>query len=140
MGGLLVLYVSEIILFSLSAAYYNSANILTGTYRPPLWKKSSSFGPPPVTNPQVLGMSFCNVEYNLASKIGEYKYIPRLVLSGFLFVLAVVRLCTEAFQSYRVTGRWQVNRYIKLLVREGVLYFLVYVPSPLCHDRVQCIR
>ena len=47
MGGLLVLYVSEIILFSLSAAYYNSANILTGTYRPPLWKKSSSFGPPP---------------------------------------------------------------------------------------------
>lgn len=44
-----------------------------------------------------------------------------------MFTLAVVRFCVELFQTYKATGEWQANRYLNLLVKEGILYFLAYV-------------
>lgn len=129
LGLLLVFYVSEVVLFSISEAYYNNPNTyLTGTHQQLLSRNRTHFYYSAVTNPQVLNMSFCNPTYTIASQLGAYKYIPRLTLSALLLALAVGRYCYEAVQTYRVTKRWQVNRYINLLVREGVLYFLGYVP------------
>lgn len=28
---------------------------------------------------------------------------------------------------YRVTKQWQINRYMNILVKQGILYFFVYV-------------
>jgi hypothetical protein len=88
---------------------------------------------PTVTNPQVLDMSFCYPEYDISSMIGAYKLIPRLTLAALMFILAVGRLCMDSYREYKATNRWKANQYISLLVREGVLYFLAYVPSLLLH-------
>lgn len=65
--------------------------------------------------------------------LGEYKLIPRLILAGLLLLLVVARLCTESYQTYKATRQWRVNGYLNLLVREGVFYFVAYVPSPLLY-------
>ncbi|KAG8212945.1 hypothetical protein J3R82DRAFT_11307 [Butyriboletus roseoflavus] len=36
---------------------------------------------------------------------------------------AIVRFVRESLQMYRVTKQWYPNRYMNLLVKEGILYF-----------------
>ena len=43
--------------------------------------------------------------------------------------LASVKFVTESFEMYRATKRWKLNQYMSLLLKQGVLYFIVYVPS-----------
>ena len=89
---------------------------------------------PTVSNPQVLDMSFCYPIFDTSSsKLGSYKLIPRFTLAALMFVLAVARLCMDSYQDYKAIKQWKPNQYIDLLVREGVLYFLAYVPSPFLH-------
>ncbi|KAG8216188.1 hypothetical protein J3R82DRAFT_8212 [Butyriboletus roseoflavus] len=78
-------------------------------------------------------MSFCNPTFTITSQLGNYKLIPRLILAVLLLILAVARLCTESYQSYKATRQWQVNRYLNILVRDGVLYFIAYVASSLLY-------
>lgn len=44
--------------------------------------------------------------------------------------LAVTQFTRQSLQMYKATKQWQSNRFVNLLVIEGVLYFLWYVPSP----------
>ena len=44
--------------------------------------------------------------------------------------LGIVQFVIQSRQMYRVTRQWQPNRYMVLLVREGILYFFAYVPFP----------
>ena len=89
---------------------------------------------PTVSNPRVLDMSFCYPIFDTgSSKLGSYKLIPRFTLAALMFVLAVARLSMDSYREYKAIKRWKTNQYISLLVREGILYFLAYVPSPLLH-------
>lgn len=47
------------------------------------------------------------------------------VLVFLLLVLAIIPTLMELRAMYMVTRRWQLNRYMKLLVREGIIYFFV---------------
>jgi len=43
-------------------------------------------------------------------------------------------------EMYKFTKRWQTNRLMKLLVREGAVYFVVYVQLvPSCHSSVSIV-
>ena len=53
--------------------------------------------------------------------------ISQFILSITLFILVVAQFLRGAFQMYRATRKWEFNRYVSLLVRDGLLYFLVYV-------------
>jgi len=110
LGVLLVFYVSEVILFSVSAAYYNNPDTNMT-----------------MTVAQVLDMSFCDPTYDTTNRLGAYKFIPRVTLSALLLILAAVRFCMEAVQSYRMTKQVQVNKYIQLFFKEGILYFLAHL-------------
>lgn len=55
--------------------------------------------------------------------------IPHSVTSVTLFVLAVAQILKQSFDMYKVTKKWQSNQYMKLLVREGISYFLLYVSA-----------
>ena len=44
-----------------------------------------------------------------------------------LFVLALVQTLKESIAMYKATTQWQSNRYTKLFVKDGILYFFVYV-------------
>ena len=71
-------------------------------------------------------MSVCTDSYNLPSPLGSY-ITPSLVLAAALLILAVMQTSKQSFDLYKVTKKWQPNRYTKLLVRDGILYFIVYV-------------
>ncbi|KAG8219165.1 hypothetical protein J3R82DRAFT_4934 [Butyriboletus roseoflavus] len=39
-------------------------------------------------------------------------------------ILAIAQFVRQLLQMYRVTKGWQLNRYMNLLVQQGILYFL----------------
>ena len=53
--------------------------------------------------------------------------VLRFVLCVLLLILAVISSLKESVVLYKATKQWQPNRYIQLLVKDGILYFLVYV-------------
>ena len=44
-----------------------------------------------------------------------------------LLILALVRTVKGSVGMYKATKQWQPNRYMKLLAKDGILYFFVYV-------------
>ena len=43
-------------------------------------------------------------------------------------MLAIFQFLRQSFHMYRATKQWQLNRYMGLLVKQGILYFIAYVP------------
>jgi hypothetical protein len=76
---------------------------------------------------QILDFSFCVVEptAQIWTKVAT---ILQITHATAVCILALVQFVRQSLQMYRVTKQWQINQYIGLLVREGILYFLVYVP------------
>ena len=76
---------------------------------------------------QILDFSFCVVEptsviWTKAATISEITHATAMCM------LALVQFVKQSLQMYRATKQWQINRYMGLLVRQGILYFVVYVP------------
>ena len=44
-----------------------------------------------------------------------------------LLILAVTQTLKQLVNMYKVTKQWQLNQYMERLVRDGLIYFLVYV-------------
>jgi hypothetical protein len=78
---------------------------------------------------QILDFSVCVVgpTSQIWTKLATYVQIMHATA---VCILALVQFVRQSLQMYRVTKQWQINRYMGLLVREGILYFLVYVPIP----------
>ncbi|KAF8136940.1 hypothetical protein EV363DRAFT_1315960 [Boletus edulis] len=72
--------------------------------------------------------SFCNVSFNdpLALDI-MLQIVPRLALAATLVILAVTQTLKRSVEMYRATKQWQLNRYMQLLVRDGIIYFVMNV-------------
>ncbi|KAH0831396.1 hypothetical protein J3R83DRAFT_14063 [Lanmaoa asiatica] len=62
----------------------------------------------------------------MTSSSTTYRAIPRIVFGAALVILAVIPTLIQSVEMYRLTKRWQTNRTMKLLVREGVLYFVFH--------------
>ena len=43
--------------------------------------------------------------------------------------LAIFQFVRQSLQMYHATKQWQLNRYMSLFVKQGLLYFLAYVQS-----------
>ncbi|KAF8449462.1 hypothetical protein L210DRAFT_863951 [Boletus edulis BED1] len=55
------------------------------------------------------------------------KLVPRLVLAAALVILAVTQTVRQSVEMYKATKKWQLNRYMQLLVRDGIFYFAMNV-------------
>jgi len=83
---------------------------------------------PSVRVTQVLDFSVCSAEFiNIPSQIHLSITIPQVTLGVTLLILALIPTLKQLAEVYRATKQWQPNKYIQLLMREGFLYFLVYV-------------
>ncbi|KAG6380460.1 hypothetical protein JVT61DRAFT_8603 [Boletus reticuloceps] len=81
-----------------------------------------------VTLTQVSDLSFCDISYmNTPATVQVYRSAPRLVLSAALVILAVSQTLKQSFEMYKATKQWQPNRYMRKLVGDGILYFIVNV-------------
>ena len=85
----------------------------------------------PVETIHVVDFSFCNNSLSdTASMFAVYEEIPRFILSAILLILAITQTLRQSVNMYKATKQWQPNRYMQRLVRDGILYFLVYVSVP----------
>lgn len=75
---------------------------------------------------QVLDFRFCVIQPGLAMWL-EMAQIVQITLGATMCLLVAVQFIRESLQIYKVTKRFQVNRYMNLLAREGMIYFLAYV-------------
>lgn len=76
---------------------------------------------------EVLEFSFCVSKAISAPIWAQALDYVQIVLGALMCLLVAMRFFKEALQMYNATRQFHVNRYMKLLVREGVIYFIVYV-------------
>ncbi|KAF8122272.1 hypothetical protein EV363DRAFT_1555210 [Boletus edulis] len=81
-----------------------------------------------VTIVRILDFSVCSASVNNLSYTIYYVAL-RLVLSGLLVILAVFQTLKQSFEMYKATKQWQPNRYMRKLIKDGILYFVVNVLS-----------
>ena len=74
---------------------------------------------------QIPNFSVCEYSVDTGPYLDIYSTIPRQVLAVLLFILAVAQTSKEAFLVYRATKRWQPNRYMALIARDGIIYFFL---------------
>ena len=137
---LLFFYVPQVIITCIVTGVYNTSKYVSGTSQITFMCRSNltqvsfhllpSFSP--VTKVQVMDISVCNLSWSNTPHIAEvYNDIPRFVLSAALLILAVTQTVKQSLDMYRATKQWQPNQYMERLVRDGIIYFLVYVSLPL---------
>ena len=139
---LLFIYVPQVIITIVFAGIYNTSRYLSGmsrmnfTCRSNLTQVALHLWPPfsPVTIVQITDFSFCDASTNNTPYfVGVVNLGPRLILGATLLILAVAQTLKQSVNMYKAKQQWQPNRFMERLVRDGILYFLVYVlvsPSP----------
>ena len=51
----------------------------------------------------------------------------QITLGALMCLLIVVQFVKELHRVYKVTKKFKLNHYIKCLVKEGMIYFIMYV-------------
>lgn len=128
---LLFIYAGELVVSLIAGIIYSRPGAVGGVLStfmrvcelglniPLLWSLTVLI--PPAPDPTV-----CVIQYH-SWNWGRYSAVPVVVLQGLMCLLAIYQSLRQSLQLYRATGRWQFNKYFKLLLHQGVLYFLMYV-------------
>ena len=133
---LLFIYVPQVVITFVFAGVYGTSKYLTGmsqiflTCHSTLTQVALHFLLPfsPVTTVQIMDFTVCNPSWsNTPFVIEVFNEMPRFVLGAMLFILAVTQTLKQSLTMYKATKRWQPNRYMERLAKDGVIYFLVYV-------------
>ena len=148
LGILLFIYMAQMIVNCVWVGItLNPNETLFGMFRKneklmKLWPIGLMFLPLfPVSVDNTPRVTFCTYASLKTSFPPLYRSIPRFVLSGILLILTVMQVSKQVVDMYRLTKRWQINQYMKLFVREGVLYFILYVFFvPSSHFYISIIR
>jgi len=75
-----------------------------------------------------LGFSFCAITYSIPL-INTWRWacmFTNMILGGMSCLLIGVQFVRQSFQMYHATKHWQLNRYMALLVHQGILYFIAF--------------
>ena len=51
----------------------------------------------------------------------------QIALGALMCLLVIIQFIKESLQMYKATKHFRLNRYMNLLVREGMVYFVAYV-------------
>lgn len=75
---------------------------------------------------RILNVSYCDAQ--LSTHPASYIWLKVTLSLQFVFgatmcMLAIVQFIRQSLPVYGETRHWQVNRYMKLLIQEGILYF-----------------
>jgi len=74
---------------------------------------------------QVLNYSVCTEVDTVMGPYMKYVVIYPTLFDLLLLVLALIPTVKETTVMYKATKRWQPNRYMSLIVKEGVFYVLL---------------
>ena len=87
---------------------------------PPLRYSAIMSVVPPILQVDISACSFTIIAQTWTTAFA----ISQFILSIVLFILVVAQFLRGGFKMHRATWKWVFNRYV---VRDGLLYFLVYV-------------
>jgi hypothetical protein len=135
---LLFIYVPQVIIsFVIQGIYTNPNTYLSGMSQAKLQAELIShicMAPclllpfPLVTVVQVIDLSFCNISLSNVSLQTLWGVTAlRIILGVMLLILAVIPTLKGAVLMYKATKQWEPNHYMQLFVKDGILYFIVYV-------------
>lgn len=136
---LLTLFSLEIISTLLADAIFQDLRYMQGMWMlaelmvrctDPLSTAIPFLGRHTVHTTQILNFSFCVWQNNLPS-LTKVVSILQMTHAAAMCILAIVQFVRQSLQMRRVTKGWQLNRYMNLLVKQGILYFVGYVPTPM---------
>jgi len=77
-----------------------------------------------ISTVQTLHSSVCPLTYpsTITGKVaGIFQFANISALCAFTFLQFVI----QSLEMYRVTKRWELNRYINLMVKQGLIYFVL---------------
>lgn len=129
-GVLIMLYIAEIVILFVGSSFYSDPTYATGTYRISsinpcsLFTRTLKVSVSPLLSFTVCHLKFSTQRWNNASTIVQ------CILAAVLYICVMVQFARESLQMYRATRNWRLNKYMSLLVRDGLLYFLVCVSFP----------
>ena len=127
LGVLLVIYIAEVCVFIGASIIYSDPKYGTGTCVSNKVDHSFTKFCLAVSITQLIYIAVCNV----VPTIQRWTIAPtvvKLAPSTVMCILVAAQFVRDSLQMYQATRTWQLNRYMNLLVRDGFLYFLVYVP------------
>ena len=87
---------------------------------------------------QILNFSSCKLQ-PVSPILPKLASIFQITYAAAMCILVVVQFVRVSVQMYRATKRWQLNRYMSLLARQGILYFFAYVPVSTCPCLLRCL-
>ena len=75
------------------------------------------------------GMPYCvyDIGPDTLRLINLLSSIPRSVVGILLLILAISQTLRRSIGMYKMTRQWQFNKYMKLFVKDGMLFFVLYV-------------
>ncbi|KAF8135142.1 hypothetical protein EV363DRAFT_1396592 [Boletus edulis] len=76
----------------------------------------------PATTIQILNYSYCVLQAT-EPKWTNVAIILQITHAAVVCLLAILQVTRQSLQMYRVTKQWQPNRYMALLVKQGILSF-----------------
>ncbi|KAF8126812.1 hypothetical protein EV363DRAFT_1173603 [Boletus edulis] len=115
LGALLVMYIAQLVIFFIGASIYSDSKYST------------------VSTVQLLNLTICTFvvstqTWNIAAATIQ------CILASVLCILVVVKFARNSVQMYQATRTWQLNRYISLLTRDGLFYFLATLFTSLVNE------
>ncbi|KAF9232295.1 hypothetical protein BU15DRAFT_81386 [Melanogaster broomeanus] len=78
-----------------------------------------------IADVEVVNMELCTWSYNGGTELIISLHVLSTVVNGVLCSFAVVQWIRYSLEMHKVLGKWQSNRYMKLLVQESILYFVM---------------
>ncbi|KAF8558544.1 hypothetical protein OG21DRAFT_1519662 [Imleria badia] len=106
LGVLLFIYIGELV----------TNVIASGIYSTP--------GSAIIMLPSAPDPSVCIVQYP-SWDWGRYSAVPVVVLQGVMCLLAIYQCLRQSLHLHNTTRRWHLNKYVKLVVQQGFLYFVM---------------
>ncbi|KAG9310095.1 hypothetical protein JVU11DRAFT_9706 [Chiua virens] len=103
---LLLMYIAEMVILVTESAIYSDQNYA------------------PVSTVQLLDVTICNIMFNIQTWNNATTY-AQFALAVVMCILVAAQYARHSRQMYRAQRTWQPNKYISLLVRDSLLYFLV---------------
>ncbi|KAF8557368.1 hypothetical protein OG21DRAFT_308140 [Imleria badia] len=108
LGVLLLIYTTQVAILIVASSIYSSPN--NGI----------------VSVEQELDTGTTNCMFMLSTQTWyNASMIVKFILGTVMCSLVMAQFVRDSLQMYQATRKWQLNRYMTLLVREGLVYFLV---------------
>jgi len=73
----------------------------------------------------ILDHSICTEVFPVIGPYVKYMVIDSTLFNLLLLILALVPTVKQSATMYKTTKRWQPNRYMSLIVKEGIFYVLL---------------